>query len=80
MYLLCDGLAYVLAVVLVNLEHVEEDGGKLGDIHGPQGPAHPGVGLEDLRDLAALHVDVIGGQREREKRKVNAAVHIKVRI
>lgn len=59
MYLFRDGLAYVLAVVLVNLEHVEEDGAQLGDVHGPQRPAHPGVGLEDLRNLGVV-LDRIG--------------------
>ena len=53
-YLLRDGLAYVFAVVLVNLEHVQEDGAQLGDVHGPQRPAHPRIRLEDLGDLARL--------------------------
>lgn len=50
-HLLRDGLADVLAVVLVNLEHVHEDGAQLVDVQGPQRPAHPGVGLENLRYL-----------------------------
>lgn len=51
MHLLGYGLAYVFAVVLVNLEHVQEDGAQLGDVHRPQRPAHPCVSLEDLGNL-----------------------------
>lgn len=47
-HLLRDGLADVLAVVLVNLEHIHEDRAQLVDVQGPQRPAHPGVGLENL--------------------------------
>lgn len=62
-HLLRDRLTNVLAVVLVNLEHVQEDGAQLVDVHGTQRPAHPGVGLENLRNLPS-HVT---GKRNKYK-------------